>query len=207
LPTLCGRDLCTAMRFCQRKKKFKRYTELTLAKEAAKHGWSIGKYSYGTPKVWVWGKDGTLKIGKFCSIAEGVEILLGGNHRPDWVTTYPFNAISSYWPEAAEIQGHPATRGDVIIGHDVWIGNYATILSGITIGNGAVIGAGAMVTKDVEPYAIVAGNPARLVRKRFDETTIARLQSLSWWDWPEEKIRRHVRTLQSGDLETLFSVE
>jgi len=138
-------------------------------------------------------EDGaTLKVGNFVSIGTGVQILLGGEHRIDWVTTYP---ISMFWNEGENISGHPRTKGDVIIGSDVWIGTEAIILSGVTIGDGAVIGARSVVTKDVPPYAIVAGNPSRIIRKRFDDQTIKRLLQVKWWLWPESQIKKAIPLL------------
>jgi Bacterial transferase hexapeptide (six repeats) len=123
----------------------------------------------------------------------------GGNHRPDFVTTYPFSAIAD-WPEAANIEGHPATKGDVRIGNDVWIGLGVTILSGVTIGDGAVLAARAVVTGDVPPYAIVAGNPARIIRRRFADDVIAKLLALRWWDWDQERVRRYIPLLMQPDI-------
>jgi virginiamycin A acetyltransferase len=160
--------------------------------------YSIGKYSFGYPKVKTWGENATLKIGNFCSIAPGVNIVLGGEHRVDWVTTYPFNAILR---EYRHIKGHPATKGDITIGNDVWIGMNATILSGVTIGDGAVIGANSLVTNDIEPYTIVGGNPAKPIRKRFDQQTIDKLLKIRWWDWDIEKIKKTVPDLLSNQVE------
>jgi acetyltransferase-like isoleucine patch superfamily enzyme len=148
-----------------------------------------------------------LKIGKFCSIAARVTIALGGNHRSDLVTTYPFIAFVADWPEAECLSGEDVaavSKGDVIIGNDVWIGYGVMILSGVTIGDGAVIGAGSVVTKDVEPYSIVAGNPARLIRKRFNDETIRKLLEIKWWDWPPEKIGKNLDVICGTDVAKLL---
>jgi len=162
----------------------------------------VGRGTYGNPKVRSWGEGAALKIGAFCSIAEDVTILLGGEHRMEWVTTYPFNVK---WDAARHITGHPVTRGDVVIGNDVWIGFGAMILSGVTIGDGAVIGARTLVMKNVPPYAIAAGHPAVVVRKRFDDATIDRLLKIRWWDWPDEKIERFLPRLLNSDLEAFLA--
>jgi acetyltransferase-like isoleucine patch superfamily enzyme len=145
---------------------------------------SLGRFSYGFENVNVrqWGEGASLKIGQFCSIADNINIFLGGNHRIDWITTFPFGHIFQEELGGQDIIGHPATKGDVTIGNDVWIGSGATILSGINIGDGAVISANATVVKNVQPYQIVAGNPATLIRKRFDDEIIELLLMLRWWD-------------------------
>jgi acetyltransferase-like isoleucine patch superfamily enzyme len=148
----------------------------------------VGDHTYGFPNIYSWGDDTKLHIGKYCSIAEGVVIVLGGEHRMDWVTTFPFSALARDWPPAKQIKGHPSTKGDVVIGNDVWIGQGALILSGVTIGDGAVIGAGSVVTKDVKDYAIAAGNPAKFVKFRFDQATRIGLKKLLWWNWSDEKV-------------------
>ncbi|MEK8130363.1 CatB-related O-acetyltransferase [Paenibacillus filicis] len=163
---------------------------------------SIGEFTYGTPEVRSWGEYSHLTIGKFCSIADKVTIFLGGEHRTDWVTTYPFNVLI---PEFAFIQGHPRTKGNVTIGNDVWIASGATILSGVQVGDGAVIGAGAVVSRDVPPYAIVAGNPAKLVKYRFSDDIIVRLLHIRWWDWPTDRIESAIPLLQSGDIHTFLT--
>ncbi len=164
----------------------------------------IGDHTYGEPNLLQFDQTTRLVMGSFCSISDKVTIILGGNHRSDWITTYPFSAFTETWPEAAIIKGHPASKGDIIIGHDVWIGYGATILSGVTIGSGAVIGARAVISRDVVPYAVVAGNPAQEIKKRFDDTTISRLLQLAWWDWPEEKIRINLPFLCSNQIEQLL---
>ncbi len=171
-----------------------------LNKNPKYRNWQIGDYTYGSPDgsplVVYSGEKSKLVIGKFCSIAHNVIIFLGGNHRPDWITTYPF---SVFFTEASHIPGQPTTRGDVIIGNDVWIGEGATIMSGVTIGNGAVIASKCLVTKDVPPYTIVGGNPSKTIRKRFDDETIDRLQASQWWDWSIDKILSHADLMLNND--------
>lgn len=180
-----------------RKKKFYTKDVLTAA------NYRIGEYTYGKPDIFQWEKA-RLIIGKFCSIAEEVKIFLGGNHRTDWVTTYPFSDLAHEWPEARDVVGHPATKGDVVIGNDVWLGYGATVLSGVRIADGAVVGARAVVTKDVAPYTIVGGSPAVELKKRFDDHTIEKLLEIQWWNWPEEKIRKYITVLCSDNLAALF---
>lgn len=163
--------------------------------------YSIGKWSYGNPSIFNRNEGTVFKIGAFCSIASGVKIFLGGEHRTDWITTYPFNIL---WKKAKHIKGHPRSKGDVVIGNDVWIGRDAVILSGVTVGDGAVIGARALVTKNVPPYSIVAGNPARVIRKRFDEATVERLLELKWWEREDEEIEQLLPLLLSADPEAFL---
>lgn len=136
--------------------------------------WSIGRHSYGNLTIHDFG-DGKITIGDYCSIATEVAILLGGEHRSDWITTYPFTVL---WPEAHHINGHPASKGEVTIGNDVWIGYRAIILSGVTIGDGAVIGAGSVVASDIPDYAIAAGNPCKVIRMRFAQEEVSFLKQL-----------------------------
>lgn len=159
--------------------------------------YEIGVGTYGMPNVHDWNEGSMLRIGAYCSIAEDVTILLGGGHRTDWISCYPF---PRFIEEAAHIPHFGGTRGDVVIGNDVWLGMGCTILSGVRIGDGAVVGARAVVTRDVEPFSIVAGNPARRVRWRFDEATRAALLTSLWWSWPEDEIRRIAHLLCSDRL-------
>ena len=144
----------------------------------------VGDFTYGRPIVLQWDKHTRLKIGKFCSIAANVQIYLGGEHHTDWLTTYPFDVLLG--------EAETPSKGDVTIGNDVWIGNNVQILSGVTIGDGAVIAAGAVVTKDVDPYTIVGGVPARRIKRR-------QFLKIAWWDWPLEKIAAAVPLLTSDD--------
>jgi acetyltransferase-like isoleucine patch superfamily enzyme len=167
-------------------------------------GYEIGEYTYGVPRVVF--PEGRLKIGKFCSIAWNVTIYLGGNHRTDWIAMYPFPTPDGRWPGAEGIEGYLTTRGDVTIGNDVWIGSDVIIMSDVTVGDGAVIGAGSVVTADVEPFAIVAGNPAKTLKKRFPDEVAEKLLEIKWWDWPYEKINNNLQLLCSGDIEKLMEI-
>lgn len=167
--------------------------------------YTIGDYTYGTPEIIDFDGSTKLSIGKFCSIGDNVKILLGGNHRIDWITTYPFNALSFIFPNGSGIKGHPATKGDVNIGNDVWIGHSSIILSGLTIGDGAVIGAGSVVTKEIGPYQIWAGNPAKFIRLRFDEATIKELLNIRWWNFTFEEVNKLAPLLCSNDINKFIS--
>lgn len=148
-----------------------------------------------------------LVIGKFCSIACGARFLFNSaNHTLASLSSYPFPLFFEEWGlEKENVAQAWDNKGDILVGNDVWIGYEAIILAGVTIGDGAVIGARAVVTKDVPPYTIVGGAPARPIHKRFDDEIIARLLALKWWDWPEEKIARNIRAIQSGRIEELES--
>jgi virginiamycin A acetyltransferase len=138
-----------------------------------------------------------LIIGKFVQIAAGIKFIMNGaNHYLGGYSSFPFVMFKSHWPE---VPFTDTSKGDTIIGSDVWIGNSVTIMPGVKIGDGAVIGTGSVVTKDVEPYAIVASNPAKLIRKRFDDDTISFLLELKWWDWPIEKIAANVLHIMNAD--------
>jgi acetyltransferase-like isoleucine patch superfamily enzyme len=158
----------------------------------------IGEHTYGKPRVIYRGEKTSLTIGKYCSISTHVVIFLGSEHRTDWISTYPFPML---WENAKTITGHPSTKGDVIIGNDVWIGYDVTIVSGVKIGDGAVIGTGSVVAKDVPPYAIAAGNPARVVRYRFNEEAVEKLLQIKWWNWPDEKVKENVHLMCSDSID------
>lgn len=144
-----------------------------------------------------------LVIGRYCAIATGVQFVMNGaNHALDGFSTYPFAIFGKGW----EDPGHDwrkGSRGDTIVGNDVWIGTEAMILPGVAIGHGAVIGARAVVASDVPPYAIAAGNPARAVKRRFDEKTVERLLEIAWWDWPVEKVTANLAAIRGADLAAL----
>jgi acetyltransferase-like isoleucine patch superfamily enzyme len=152
---------------------------------------SVGRFSYGEQKIRIRqaGEGAFLAIGSFCSIATDVTIFLGGEHHTEWITTFPFGHIYTDKLGGIDITGHPRTNGSVCIGHDVWVGSGATIMSGVNIGSGSVIAANAHVVRDVDPYSIVGGNPARLIRSRFSEGVVRLLLILSWWDLDLESIR------------------
>ena len=146
-----------------------------------------------------------LKIGKFCSIACGAKFLFtSANHTMKSLSTYPFPIFFEEWQlDGKDICDAWDNKGDIVIGNDVWIGYEAVILSGVTIGDGAVIGSRAVVTKDVEPYTIVGGVPAKPIRKRFDEQMIKKLEKIGWWNWDEEQIRQKLEAIQVGDVDAL----
>jgi virginiamycin A acetyltransferase len=146
-----------------------------------------------------------LIIGKFCSIACGAKFLFtSANHSMRSLSTYPFPIFFEEWGlDVKDITSAWDNKGDIVVGNDVWIGYEAVILSGVTIGDGAIIGARAVVAKDVPPYTIVGGVPAKPIRNRFDMHTVSELLRLKWWDWPEEKIKQNLSAIQAGKIETL----
>jgi virginiamycin A acetyltransferase len=147
-----------------------------------------------------------LSIGRFCMVASGVEFIMNGaNHLSEAVSAYPFAIFGGDWSSAMDGKAYP-TKGDTVIGNDVWIGYRAAILPGVNIGDGAIIGSYAVVTRDVPPYAIVGGNPAQLIRKRFDDSVIDRLLETAWWNWPVEKITEYAPLLTGHIHEFLDKV-
>ena len=145
-----------------------------------------------------------LVIGKFCSIAHGAKFLFnGGNHKKDACVNYPFSIFGELWEHELHIAGSWDNKGDIVIGNDVWIGYEALVMAGVTVGDGARIGARSIVTKDVAPYDIVAGAPARVVKKRFSGDERALLEKIQWWNWPEERIKRNIALLIHGDVKAL----
>jgi virginiamycin A acetyltransferase len=144
-----------------------------------------------------------LIIGKFCMIASDVKFIMNGaNHITESISSYPFAIFGEDWRNAMDGKNYP-TKGDTVIGNDVWIGYNATIMPGIKIGDGAIIATNSTVTKDVEPYSIVGGNPAKEIKKRFSEVEIKKLLELKWWDWSIEKITENVQNLTAKNIDNL----
>jgi acetyltransferase-like isoleucine patch superfamily enzyme len=169
----------------------------------------IGDYTYGFPKVKGWTDQVKLKIGKFCSIAEGVLILLGGDHAAEWISAYPFYGFLHAFKDKRKDyvkNGNKVLMGnDVIIGNDVWIATNATIMSGVVIGDGCIIGANALITKDkrLPDYSIWAGVPATQMGMRFPDEMVSQLKSIKWWDWPDEDICNAIPLLLNNDVASL----
>jgi acetyltransferase-like isoleucine patch superfamily enzyme len=160
---------------------------------------SIGKFTYGYEhlKIRLWGEGTSLRIGNFCSLSDNITFFLGGNHRTDWMSTYPFGHIFTEKLGNEDIVGHPASKGNIVVGNDVWIGSGVTIMSGVTIGDGAAITANSTITKDVQPYELIGGNPAKSIRYRFSPEIINLLLELSWWNLPIESIKSIAKTLST----------
>lgn len=179
--------------------------------------WEIGAYSYASsfhpPEDWAMRlapylfdfSPEKIVVGKFCQFADGVEFITSSaNHRYDGFSSFPFMIFGGGPAEGRPSM--PAPGPDTVIGHDVWIGKDAKILPGAKIGNGVIIGAGSVVRGEIPDYAVVAGNPGRIVRKRFDEDTIAALLEIAWWDWPIEKILANEAAICGGNLKALSAI-
>ncbi|MCA6952036.1 Vat family streptogramin A O-acetyltransferase [Pectobacterium polaris] len=148
-----------------------------------------------------------LVIGKFCAIARGAKFIMNGaNHRLSGLSTYPFQIFGNGWEKVTPKPGELPYKGDTLIGNDVWIGYDALIMPGIRIGNGAIIASRAVVTADVPAYTVVGGNPAKILKPRFAPDVIETLETLCWWDWPIEKITRHLDIITAGDIAALQAV-
>jgi acetyltransferase-like isoleucine patch superfamily enzyme len=151
----------------------------------------IGEGSYfNGVDVYCWDARVCVSIGKYCSFADKTTILAGGEHDKNRVSTYPF--IEKWKLKEYQHLINPHYKGDILVGNDVWVGHGALLLSGIKIGNGSIIAAGSVVTRDVPPYSIVGGVPARLIRHRFDFETVATLESINWWDWGADTIKSRI---------------
>ncbi|MHB1987441.1 MAG: CatB-related O-acetyltransferase [Acidimicrobiales bacterium] len=160
----------------------------------------MSEHSYGPSSIQSFGDPNSrLIVGKYTSISDTADFLLSGNHHLEWISTYPFRI--KYGLSGAYTDGQPFSKGDIVVGNDVWIGWRAIILSGVTIGDGAVIAAGTVVTKDVVPYSIVSGNPgAPLSHRRFNDRTCDALLRISWWNWNHPKVLAHVDQLSTTDV-------
>jgi virginiamycin A acetyltransferase len=157
-------------------------------------------YAYGPER---------LVIGRYCALAAGVRfVMAGANHAVLGPSTFPFGIFGGDWADTMDLVMSAPSRGDTVVGNDVWLGYSVVVMPGVTIGDGAIVAAGSMVTADVPPYAIAGGNPARVLRMRYDEDDVARLLRAAWWDWPVELVTRHARTIMSGspaELEAIAS--
>ncbi len=168
--------------------------------------YEIGRYSWGHLNVTSRGPGTSLSIGQFCSFAFGTHVILGGEHRSDFVTTYRFGAYEPFKQTHPHLAEHSSvTKGAVSIGNDVWLGHQTLVLSGVTIGDGVITGAGSVLRHDVPPYAIVAGNPARVAGFRFPPEQIEALLAIKWWDWPIERISQHLDLLMSDDISAFLA--
>ncbi len=148
-----------------------------------------------------------LIIGKFCAIARGVKFIMNGaNHKMNCFTTYPFSIFRNGWEKATQKMSELPFKGDTVIGNDVWIGYNSLIMPGVHIGNGSIIASSSVVVNDIDPYSIVGGNPAKLIRKRFESDITNLLEDMRWWDWPIEKITEHLEVLTSNDINKLRKI-
>jgi virginiamycin A acetyltransferase len=147
-----------------------------------------------------------LVIGKFCALARGVKFVMNGaNHKMSGFSTYPFQIFGNGWERVAPKPSELPYKGDTVIGHDVWIGYDALVMPGVSIGSGAIVAARSVVTRDVAPYEVVGGNPAVVIKRRFDAKIVDELLRLAWWDWPIDKVTRNLEAIVSADIEALRS--
>ena len=165
----------------------------------------FGKHTYGNSIIHYNNENAKLVVGNFCSIAINCNVWLGGNHRTDLVTTYPFGHIHENIFDNFNGKGHPSTNGDVIIGNDVWIGANVTIMSGVTIGDDVVIANNSHVVKNAETYSLIGGNPAKLIKKRFTEEQINKLLEIKWWNWDDKKINKFTPLLCNQDIDKFIT--
>jgi acetyltransferase-like isoleucine patch superfamily enzyme len=168
---------------------------------------TVGKYTYGVENLIIKnykGSEANVHIGKFCSIGENITIITGGIHPSSWISTFP---LSERFASNKYLQKDmPSTKGDILIGNDVWIAQNCSILSGVRIGNGAIICSGAIVTKDVPDYSIAAGVPAKVIKFRFNVENIQVLNTIEWWSWSEDKIEKNIKLLSSSNLDEFLTL-
>ncbi len=190
---------------------------ITLDKQVTNSNIIVGRYSYYSGYYhghsfddcarFLLPDEGADKliIGSFCSIGSGAAFIMAGNqgHRHDWISTFPFFFMSEVDMFAGAANGY-SPSGDTVIGNDVWIGSEAIIMPGVKIGHGAIIGTRALVTRDVEPYTIVGGNPARTIRSRFDEAAVTMLLEMQWWGWSDDQLKGAMAILTNGDIAALY---
>lgn len=170
----------------------------------------IGDFSYGVPKIISFGNPCELYIGKFCSISDNVTIILDGEHRTEWVTTYPFSGLkllkNSLVKWADDLTYMSSSKRNIHIGNDVWIGYGAVIRPGCIIGDGCVIGSYSVISNStIEPYSIVVGNPGKVIKKRFNDDIIEKLLKIKWWNWNVEKIKQNISLLLSSDVKKMIN--
>jgi acetyltransferase-like isoleucine patch superfamily enzyme len=165
---------------------------------------NIGKYTYGKPIIHFENKYANISIGKFCSIGQNLNIYLGGEHYTKYVSTYPFGYMYNNIFRLDKQYDEKFTKGNVTIGNDVWIADNVTIMSGITIGDGSIIANNSHVVKNVEPYSIVGGNPAKFIKYRFTQEQISKLLQIKWWDWADQKINSHVTLLHETNIDNFI---
>jgi len=188
------------MKFFQKKQlEEPENSQQKFKKKFPKYKYGVG--TYGVPDIYDWNEGSTLSIGSYCSISKNVEIYLGGHHRTDWISSYPFPAFHKL---KSEITNYGGTNGDIKIGSDVWICANVTILSGVSIGDGAVIANGSIVTKNVSSYEIVGGNPAKHIRYRFNHDIIDELKQIKWWTWDEKEILENIHIICSQNIQELI---
>jgi|TARA_R110001606_G_C15384505_1_gene650833 acetyltransferase-like isoleucine patch superfamily enzyme len=168
------------------------------------HLWNADKGTYFDRNINIisWSDKYKVNVGKHCSVGREVNFFLHANHRSDWVTTSStlLGGVDKQIEDMHFRLGHPECKGDINIGNDVWVGSKATIMSGVTIGDGAVIGSGAVVAKDIPPYAIVVGNPSKIIKYRFTEEQIEKLLQIQWWGWSQDKIRYNALSMWSTNI-------
>ena len=189
----------------KKKKKLNFFLKENLKDEIKEGLLKCGKFSYGSPKIHRWGNKGKILIGSFCSFGPNIDIYMGADHRFDFITTSPLGADTFNNAFSKAHKNFLLDRGDLIIGNDVWVGAESKIFSGIEIGTGAIIGAGSVIRKNIEPYTIVYGNPAKEISKRFNEKIIKRLLDSEWWNLNDDNINELSNLLLSNNVDSFLA--